>query len=545
MEQAVVNGLSLKGVSRLWPGMVGQGSAQVTGAFGQVFTDLLNAGKLEKSRMKIGDTRSETKGLADSRMEPSPEGPERNAAVAKPAAESAEDPATEPTTSQSNSSASGAATEKETIDNRTSGPGQTRTEQQEGNSETTDGSQQTQNPDNVGNLVGSEETLDESPADVLAPELLVPVIGDSGNQPAPVVPVETAADATSAPVVAQEALVGADAENAPVLPTEPTGDGAAARQVAKEQQPIVPAPQPMPDSMELGERQLPPQLLRSSEEALKSAQAPLDAPAAQVSVTPGAGIADTAARLQVASVRPQQANAQAAAQTATALDQAAQAGQDTKAQGAQTAQPQVQASSLAGAGQAGLKDQTATVGFSIREESGVVQSISATGGNSKALQVDQGAAGSPAVAGANQAEMIEKIATAMKAAARSGQQKLRMDLHPPNLGGLRIDLVLKDGVLSVAMRTETQAARSMILGNADQLKESLERNDVHVGNFNVTTGGESGQSFANRFELNHPQDNVYGAPTWFDERRRDAAASAETAGHRRASLRMQLVDLVA
>lgn len=91
---------------------------------------------------------------------------------------------------------------------------------------------------------------------------------------------------------------------------------------------------------------------------------------------------------------------------------------------------------------------------------------------------------------ADQAEMIEKIANATKAGLRNGTNRIKMLLHPQQLGTLKINLAVKENSLSATMVTENHAARHAILNNLETLKQDLENQGISISNFEVTVDQE-------------------------------------------------------
>ncbi|MBI3099748.1 MAG: flagellar hook-length control protein FliK [Planctomycetes bacterium] len=99
---------------------------------------------------------------------------------------------------------------------------------------------------------------------------------------------------------------------------------------------------------------------------------------------------------------------------------------------------------------------------------------------------------------ANQAEMIDRIVQQTRMGVEHGQTRIRMQLNPPALGHLRLDLGVQDGVLSARLQTETQAAQVVLQTHLDTLRDSLEQQGIIVGSFEVSVRqqGQSGAAFA-------------------------------------------------
>ncbi len=90
---------------------------------------------------------------------------------------------------------------------------------------------------------------------------------------------------------------------------------------------------------------------------------------------------------------------------------------------------------------------------------------------------------------ADRARFVQRVARAFESAAeRAGHVRLR--LHPPELGSLRLDLTIRDGQMSARMETETESARNMLLENLPALKERLAEHHIKVGSFDIECRGQ-------------------------------------------------------
>jgi flagellar hook-length control protein FliK len=89
-------------------------------------------------------------------------------------------------------------------------------------------------------------------------------------------------------------------------------------------------------------------------------------------------------------------------------------------------------------------------------------------------------------------------------------------LSPPELGNLRIELAVQNGVLTAKLEAETPAARNALLDNLPALRDRLAQQDIRVEKFDVDVrrdsngSGGSGES--------GPQDRPAGQS---DARRQD------------------------
>jgi flagellar hook-length control protein FliK len=92
---------------------------------------------------------------------------------------------------------------------------------------------------------------------------------------------------------------------------------------------------------------------------------------------------------------------------------------------------------------------------------------------------------------------IGRVAKAFQTAQdRGGALQLR--LSPPELGALRIELNVKDGVMSAALQTENANARRLLLDHLPALRDRLAEQNIRVDRFDVDVRreGTSSQSDA-------------------------------------------------
>lgn len=80
--------------------------------------------------------------------------------------------------------------------------------------------------------------------------------------------------------------------------------------------------------------------------------------------------------------------------------------------------------------------------------------------------------------------LLTRVARAFTAAQeRDGEIRLR--LSPPELGSLRLDVRVQDGVLVARLQTETDAARTAIVENLPALRDRLSEQGVRIERFDV------------------------------------------------------------
>ena len=62
---------------------------------------------------------------------------------------------------------------------------------------------------------------------------------------------------------------------------------------------------------------------------------------------------------------------------------------------------------------------------------------------------------------------------------------MRLRLHPPELGVVRVEVKMDAGVLTARIETETSSARTVLLDNMAALRERLAEQGIKIEKFNV------------------------------------------------------------
>jgi flagellar hook-length control protein FliK len=102
---------------------------------------------------------------------------------------------------------------------------------------------------------------------------------------------------------------------------------------------------------------------------------------------------------------------------------------------------------------------------------------------------------SPAI---DKSRFVQRVEGALRAAQqRDGRIQVR--LSPPELGNLRIELAVQNGVMHAKVEAETPAARNALLDNLPALRDRLAQQDIRVEKFEVDLrrdfNGGGGQTF--------------------------------------------------
>jgi len=92
--------------------------------------------------------------------------------------------------------------------------------------------------------------------------------------------------------------------------------------------------------------------------------------------------------------------------------------------------------------------------------------------------------------------MATEMAARMHKQLSDGEWKMKFALRPSNLGGVEIQLEMKDGKLDAVFRADNPLTRDLLQNSSQRLREALGNFGIHAGEVNVGHGG-----------ANNPQNN--------------------------------------
>ena len=93
---------------------------------------------------------------------------------------------------------------------------------------------------------------------------------------------------------------------------------------------------------------------------------------------------------------------------------------------------------------------------------------------------------------------VQRVARAFESVGEHGGN-LHLRLHPPELGSLRLEVAVRNGVMTARLEAETPAAQSLLLDNLPLLRERLAEQNIRIERFDVdlmdrSSGGSPGPS---------------------------------------------------
>jgi flagellar hook-length control protein FliK len=95
------------------------------------------------------------------------------------------------------------------------------------------------------------------------------------------------------------------------------------------------------------------------------------------------------------------------------------------------------------------------------------------------------------------ARFVGRVARAIETAQERGGP-INLRLSPPELGSMRIELSLKDGVMNAKVETETASARQALLDNLPALRDKLANQNVRIERFEVDVRRDAQGDQSNR-----------------------------------------------
>jgi len=124
--------------------------------------------------------------------------------------------------------------------------------------------------------------------------------------------------------------------------------------------------------------------------------------------------------------------------------------------------------------------------------------------------------------------LVQRVAKALQTAQDRGAP-LRLRLTPPELGVLKIELVMRDGALSAKLEAETPAAKAAILDNLPALRERLTAQEIKIERFDVDLMQQPDSSGGGRQSFADAESSRERAAT--RQVRNERAASQPTGSH--------------
>ena len=91
----------------------------------------------------------------------------------------------------------------------------------------------------------------------------------------------------------------------------------------------------------------------------------------------------------------------------------------------------------------------------------------------------------------------QQIGRQLANAIRNNDNQVRIQLRPPHLGTLQLDLEVQNNVLRVGMATDNQITRDILVSHVNELKDALSEQGIRIDDVDIQINYDLGQSLAN------------------------------------------------
>lgn len=107
--------------------------------------------------------------------------------------------------------------------------------------------------------------------------------------------------------------------------------------------------------------------------------------------------------------------------------------------------------------------------------------------------------------------VIDQVGRRLGLALKRGDNQVRIQLRPPSLGSIQLEMALNDNALKVTVRAEHQSVKEILMSHVHELRKALAEHGVELQKIDVEISHYFGQSMANtQRDLNGPQSGRRG-----------------------------------
>lgn len=92
--------------------------------------------------------------------------------------------------------------------------------------------------------------------------------------------------------------------------------------------------------------------------------------------------------------------------------------------------------------------------------------------------------------------VVNQVARQISLSLHRGENNIRLQLKPPQLGAIQIDMHMKDSVLKIGMTTENNSVKEFLVSSIQELRDSLVQQGVKLEKLDVQVNYNLGQSMA-------------------------------------------------
>ena len=132
------------------------------------------------------------------------------------------------------------------------------------------------------------------------------------------------------------------------------------------------------------------------------------------------------------------------------------------------------------------------------------------------------------------ARFVQRVANAFRNIDDQGGE-IQLRLSPPELGSLKMEVTVRNGVMTARLEAENNTARSLLLDNLPALRERLSAQNIKVDRFDVDVrqdghgqGSANPQSDFTGSRQNSPRSPNFDRTTATDNQTNTVAANQTT-----------------
>jgi flagellar hook-length control protein FliK len=158
-------------------------------------------------------------------------------------------------------------------------------------------------------------------------------------------------------------------------------------------------------------------------------------------------------------------------------------------------------------------------------------SIKTTASEAARTPQSQGSARPSDETATKEASSFERLVRSIRLQTGPRNSSARLQLHPPELGRLRVDVRLAGDQIEIDVRTETDAARDFVSRRSDELKTALEQHGIQVNRFDVTVRSVPEQPAGTAsYDGSAVTSDAQRNPSWTSGRRRSGEDRTDDTG---------------
>jgi len=149
---------------------------------------------------------------------------------------------------------------------------------------------------------------------------------------------------------------------------------------------------------------------------------------------------------------------------------------------------------------AGFNRQIIEEGNAVKSETRIMDIPQNISGSTFSDSINTGKQNAESVRSFLPGYLIDQVGKQISRSILRGERVIRLQLKPPELGTLRVEMDMKDNILKLGMITENSSVKELLLSNVHELRQVLAEQGVKLERFDVQINYNFGQSLANSKE---------------------------------------------